>query len=229
VDVDVATAASLFADRTRADVLAALLDGRALTAGELARAAGVTPQTVSSHLRMLTDAGLLAVAAQGRHRYYRLADERVGQAFEALAVLAPVRSVRSFRQSRVAEQLRKARTCYDHLAGQAAVRLADALVAAELLSPDADSFALRDSGARRLAAFGIDLDAARRARRAFTHACLDWSERRYHLAGALGAALLDRMLALGWLNRTPNSRAVLVEEAGRKGLLTTFGCDLPAA
>jgi DNA-binding transcriptional ArsR family regulator len=226
VDVDVAAAASLFADRTRADVLAALLDGRALTAGELARVADVSPQTVSTHLRRLTDAGLLAVAVQGRHRYYRLTDNRVGRAFEALALLAPMRPVRSLRQSRVAEHLRMARTCYDHLAGRAGVRLTEALVAAGVLSPSENGFVLHDTGARRLVAFGVNVDAARRARRAFAHACLDWSERRYHLAGALGAALLDRMTALGWLTRTPRSRVVRVEQAGHAGLRATFGCDL---
>lgn len=224
MDVDVAAAAALFADRTRASVVAALLDGRALTAGELARACDVSAATVSAHLRRLLDAGLVSVAAQGRHRYYRLADERAGRAFEALAVLAPVRPVRSLRQSRVAAGLRAARTCYDHLAGHAGVRLAEALVSRGVL--DATGFSLLAPDA--LVSFGVDVEAAARARRSFAHPCLDWSERRHHLAGALGAALLDRMVASEWVVRDGASRAVRVTAAGREGLHTRFGCDLPA-
>lgn len=218
-----AVVAGLFADRTRAAVLAALLDGRALTAGELARAAGVSAATVSAHLRRLRDAGLVAVSAQGRHRYYRLADERAGRAFEALAVLAPVREVRSLRQSRAAAALRAARTCYDHLAGDAGVRLAEALVAGGVLD---DGFGLREPGP--LLAIGVDVPAAGRARRSFAHPCLDWSERRHHLAGALGAALLTRLIALEWVARRPAGRAVRVTDAGRVGLRERFGCDVPA-
>lgn len=227
MDVDVATAAGLFADQTRAAVVAALLDGRALNAGELARMAGVSAQTVSTHLRRLLDAGLLTVEAQGRHRYYRLRDERVGRAFEALATLAPVRPVRSLRQSRVAIELRLARTCYDHLAGRVAVQLADALIEGGVLVKQEGRYLLRGNGAERLGAFGLDVPALERSRRSFSHPCLDWSERRCHVAGALGAALLARMVDLGWLRRRPGSRAVRVEEVGWQGLVEVFGCDLP--
>ena len=190
MDVDVAAAAGLFADRTRADLVAALLDGRALTAGELARATDVSAATASTHLRRLLDAGVLAVEAQGRHRYYRLVDERAANAFESLAALAPVRPVRSLRQSRVAVELRVARTCYDHLAGQVAVLLADRCMETGVLSKGEHGFELGEHGAERLTAFGLDLDEVSRARRSFAHPCLDWSERRHHVAGALGAALL---------------------------------------
>jgi DNA-binding transcriptional ArsR family regulator len=228
MDVDVAAAAGLFADRTRADLVAALLDGRALTAGELARATDVSAATASTHLRRLLDAGVLAVEAQGRHRYYRLVDERAANAFESLAALAPVRPVRSLRQSRVVVELRVARTCYDHLAGQVAVLLADRCVDSGLLTTGEHGFELGEHGAERLTAFGLDLDNVRRARRSFAHPCLDWSERRHHVAGALGAALLTRMVELGWLTRRPRHRAVRVEPAGRRGLLEVFGCDLAA-
>lgn len=228
MDVDVAAAAGLFADRTRAEVVAALLDGRALTAGELARTAGVSAQTVSTHLRRLLDAELIAVEAQGRHRYYRLADERAARAFEALAALAPVRPVRSLQQSRVAVELRLARTCYDHLAGKLAVQLASALVTDGVLTQADGSYTLSGSGGRRLSAFGLDIATLERTRRSFAHPCLDWSERRHHVAGALGAALLDRMVELGWLGRSPGSRAVRIHETGRHGLLESFGYD-PAA
>jgi DNA-binding transcriptional ArsR family regulator len=230
VDADVASAAALFADRTRADVVAALLDGRALTAGELARSTGVSASTVSTHLRRLLEGGLLAVETQGRHRYYRLADEAVGRAFESLAALAPPRPVRSLRQSRTADALRAARTCYDHLAGQAGVRLTDALLddnqAGLLVRHGRRAYALGEKGAQRFKAFGIDVVALQRKRRSFAHPCLDWSERRHHLAGALGAAVLDQMFALGWVSRLPDSRAVRIEDAGQQGLLETFACDL---
>ncbi|GGK98306.1 transcriptional regulator [Sphaerisporangium melleum] len=227
MDVDVAAAAGLFSDRTRADVVAALLDGRALTAGELARLAGVSAPTVSSHLRRLLDAGLLAVETQGRHRYYRLSDERVGRAFEALAALAPVRPVRSLRQSRGAEALRTARTCYDHLAGRVAVLLAEALIEEAVLVRHADGYTLGAAGEERLTAFGLDVAALGRSRRSFAHPCLDWSERRHHVAGALGAALLTHMIDLGWLDRHPRNRAVRIRPAARQGLSQAFGCDLP--
>ncbi|MFI5842465.1 ArsR/SmtB family transcription factor [Catenuloplanes sp. NPDC051500] len=222
MDADVAAAAGLFADRTRASVIAALLDGRSLTAGELARSCDVSAATISAHLRRLLDAGLVAVSAQGRHRYYRLADERAGRAFEALAVLAPVLPVRSLRQSRAAASLRAARTCYDHLAGHAGVRLAEALVSRGILGPG--GFALLAPA--ELTSFGVDVAAAERSRRSFAHPCLDWSERRHHLAGALGAALLDRLVTLEWLVRDRSSRAVRVTDAGHDGLRSRFGCDL---
>ncbi len=226
MDVDVASAAGLFADRTRADVVAALLDGRALTAGELARAADVSAQTVSAHLRRLLDAGLVAVEAQGRHRYYRLADERAGRAFEALAVLAPERPVRSLRQSRIAADLRLARTCYDHLAGAVAVALTETLTDRALLLEDHGSYRLQPQGKELLGGLGLDLDTLERTRRSFAHPCLDWSERRHHVAGALGAGLLARMVDLGWVSRQPASRAVRLHDVGRQGLSEVFGCEV---
>jgi DNA-binding transcriptional ArsR family regulator len=225
MDVDVASAAGLFADRTRASVIAALLDGRTFTAGELACAADVSAPTVSAHLSRLLDAGLVAVEAQGRHRYYRLADERAGRAFEALAALAPQRPVRSLRQSRLSVELRFARTCYDHLAGAVAVRLADALVERAVLVAAPNGYRIGPRGGPVLADFGIDLAAMEKTRRSFAHPCLDWSERRPHVAGALGAILLVRMIDLGWLSRQPTSRAVNVNDTGHNGLLTVFGCD----
>jgi DNA-binding transcriptional ArsR family regulator len=228
MDVDVAAAARLFADPTRADVLAALLDGRALTAGELARATGVSAQTVSAHLRRLLDARLVAVQAQGRHRYYHLADDRAGRAFEALAALAPVRPARSLRQSRIAADLRMARTCYDHLAGAVAVHLADSLTRHGVLAVDQGRYRLGPAGTAVLTSFGLDMSSIALARRSLAHPCLDWSERRHHVAGALGAALLTRMTDLGWISPHPASRAVRLHETGRQGLSEIFGCELPS-
>ncbi len=226
MDADVAVPAGLFADQTRAAVIAALLDGRALTAGELARGAGVSAPTVSAHLHRLLAAGIVEVEVQGRHRYYRLTDERAGRAFEALAALAPVRPVRSLRQSRIAAELRWARTCYDHLAGTVAVALADALLATGALVTVAGRYQLGPAAPSVFAGVGVDLGAAAGGRRSFAHPCLDWSERRHHLAGALGAAVLTRMVDLGWVSRRSHSRAVFVEQSGRQGL-TLLGCRLP--
>lgn len=226
MDVDVAAVAQLFADRTRAAVVAALLDGRALTAGELARAAGVSPPTVSAHLSRLLTAGVVAVESQGRHRYYRLADERAGRAFEALASLAPAQPVRSLRQSRVAAELRWARSCYDHLAGAVAVTLADSLIEREVLTERDGGYQLGPER-RVLESFGLDLGSLARSRRSFAHPCLDWSERRHHVAGALGAGLLARMVHLGWVSHRPTSRAVTVCDEGKRGLAEAFGWRPP--
>lgn len=221
-----AVAAELFADRTRADVVAALLDGRALAAGELARATGVSASTVSAHLHRLLEAGIITVEPRGRHRYYRLSDHRAGQAFEALAALAPARPVRSLRQSRASAALRRARTCYDHLAGELAVVLTHRLLQQRVLQRHDDTYVLGANGAQ-LTEFGLDLPALRRARRSFAHPCLDWSQRQHHLAGALGTALLARMLELDWLTPHPGNRAVTITAAGQRGLREVFGCALP--
>lgn len=221
-----AAVAELFADRTRAEVMAALLDGRALTAGELARAVGVSAATMSTHLSRLLAGGVVSVEPQGRHRYYRLTNERAGRAFEALAALAPMRPVRSLRQSRVAADLRWARTCYDHLAGAVAVSLADTLIERKVLVECDGRYQLGE-GAHTLKAFGLDLGSLATYRRSFSHPCLDWSERRHHVAGALGAALLARMVELGWVSRRPTSRAVLLHDVGSRGLTDIFGCLAP--
>ncbi len=226
MDVDVAAAARVLADTTRAGVVEALLDGRAMTAGELARAAGVSAPTASTHLRRMVDAGLVTVHAQGRHRYYRLVDERVGRAYEALAALAPARPVRSLRQSRVTTQLRLARTCYDHLAGTVAVRLESSLTYSGVLVDGPDGYELGEQGLQGLTHFGLDVPALQGARRPFALHCLDWSERRWHIAGALGAALLVRMVELGWVSQRPQTRAIRLHDRGREGLRETFGCDL---
>lgn len=228
MDVDVAVAAELFADRTRADVIAALLDGRALTAGELARVTGVSAQTISTHLRRLLDGAIVAVEPQGRHRYYRLASEHAGAAFEALASLSPARPVRSLRQSRISTELRFARTCYDHLAGSVAVQLTEALLREETVIEQGGKYVLSEKGQARLTAFGCDVPDLYRARRSFAHPCLDWSERRHHIAGAVGAALLARMQKLGWASRSPGSRAVRIHHSGIEGIAETFNCSIKA-
>ncbi|QFG20304.1 helix-turn-helix domain-containing protein [Actinomadura sp. WMMB 499] len=227
VAADFAPVAALLADRARAAMLTALLDGRPLAAGELARAAGVGASTASAHLARLLDGGLVTVLSQGRHRYYALRDAEVAQLVEALSRMSPPVRVRSLRQSGEARRLRRARTCYDHLAGQAGVALCAALLDGGLLEPDTDGYAATRKGAEALDALGLDVAALRRSRRRFAWPCLDWTERRPHLNGALAAALTGRMIDLGWFERGAAPRALTVTGAGLAGLAGSFGCVLP--
>jgi DNA-binding transcriptional ArsR family regulator len=226
VDSEVAAVAALFADETRAAAIGVLMSGRAHTAGELARAAAVSPSTMTSHLRRLLDAGAVAQEAQGRHRYYRLADERLAGVFEALSVAAPPRPVRSPAQSRQALQLRRARTCYDHLAGQLGVAITAALVGAGWLVAAGADYDVTDAGAATLVGIGVDVAACRDRRRRFAFPCLDWTERTHHLAGAVGAALLDTAIESGWVRRRPDSRALTVTPPGARALAGHFGVSL---
>ncbi|TDB85601.1 transcriptional regulator [Actinomadura sp. KC216] len=225
---DFAPVAALLADRARAAMLTALLDGRPLAAGELARAAGVGAPTASAHLARLLDGGLVTVVKQGRHRYYRLRGVEVAQLIEALSRISPPVEVRSLRQSRDARRLHEARTCYDHLAGEAGVALFAALVDGGLIEAGGgDAFEVTEKGAERFGALGLDVVALRKARRRFAWQCLDWTERRPHLNGALGAALTARMIELGWFERGTTRRALTVTEKGLAGLADSFGCVLP--
>jgi DNA-binding transcriptional ArsR family regulator len=228
VEADISGIAALLSDPTRVVMLDALLDGRALPAGELARCARVGAPTASAHLRRLLDGGLLTVEAQGRHRYYRLAGPAVAEAIEALSVLAPPRPVRSLSQSQQAQALRFARTCYDHLAGAVGVAVADALLRTALRPVGARDYDLTKHGRQLVDDFGVDLAELHRQRRTFARRCLDWTERSPHLSGALGAALLDRLLELGWLVGGRMPRGLVLTDTGREGLLRAFGCD-PAA
>jgi len=224
---DIAPVAALMADPARAALLGALLGGTQLSAGELSQLAGVSPATASAHLARLLDGGLVAVTRQGRHRYYRLAGHEVATVIEALAQISPVRPVRSLRQSQEAAALAQARTCYDHLAGQAGVELLDALLRAGVLNGNGSgadvAYEVTAEGAERLAGFGVDVVQVRRSRRRFAGACLDWTQRRPHLNGALGAAVTGRLLELGWIERGPSRRAVKITGPGQDGLAATFG------
>ncbi|GGQ26749.1 DNA-binding transcriptional ArsR family regulator [Actinomadura coerulea] len=227
VGVDIAPVAALLADRARAAMLTALLDGRPLAAGELARTAGVSAQTASAHLSRLLDGGFVTVVKQGRHRYYRLRGGEVAQVIEALSRIGPPVRVNSLRQSRDARRLHEARTCYDHLAGVAGVTLFAALVDGGLIEPaDGDAYEVTEKGEERLEALGLDLEALRRGRRRFAWHCLDWTERRPHLNGALGEALTSRMIELGWFERGSTRRVLVVTETGLAGLADSFGCVL---
>lgn len=218
--VRLATISALIGDPARATMLAALMDGRALTAGELAHTAGVTPQTASAHLGRLADSGLLARAVQGRHRYYRLADGRVGAMLESILAVAGPDPAPHRIAWRGGAALRDARSCYDHLAGRLAVALADALIARGHVVFTEDGGALTETGRTALAAFGA---LPPRTARRFCRPCLDWSERRPHIAGSVGAAIADRCFALGWIARQTSGRALTVTPRGRAGFAQRFG------
>jgi DNA-binding transcriptional ArsR family regulator len=220
-DVDTAAAAALVANRARCAMLDALFDGGERTAGSLAKVARIAPSTASGHLRMLAAGGLVRLENRGRHQYVRLAGPEVAHALEALSTIAPSVASKTLRASDRALALRRARTCYDHLAGALGVALTDALCTQGLLT--AGELRLTPRGARRLEQFGIDVAALRKAGRPLTRACLDWSERRPHLAGALGAALCHELIARGWIVRMPEPRIVRLTPAGRRGLAETFG------
>jgi DNA-binding transcriptional ArsR family regulator len=228
---DIAPVAALMADSARAAMLGALLGGSALAAGELSQVAGVTPATASAHLARLLDGGLVTATRQGRHRYYRLAGHDVAAAIEAIAQISPVSPVRSLRQSRDAAALAHARTCYDHLAGRAGVALFDALLRQDVLTGGGTgkqaAYEVTPYGVGKLGEFGVNVAEVRRARRHFVGACLDWTQRRPHLNGALGAAVTGRLLELGWIERGASRRAVRVTGTGQKGLAETFGWSAP--
>ncbi len=244
-DADIAKVGALVADPARARILMALGDGRALPASVLSDEAGVAASTASSHLGKLLDGGLLSVERHGRHRYFRLAGPDVAGLIESLARLAPAVPVRSLREGTKAQAVRYARTCYDHLAGVVGTGLMQAMLDRGLLeggdgrfdaavahddrlaAPGFDfDYRLTERGVSELADFGVDLPSLRSKRRPLVRYCVDWSEQRHHLAGALGAALAERMLDLDWIRRARRSRAVHVSEAGYAGLRERFGLRL---
>jgi DNA-binding transcriptional ArsR family regulator len=217
--------AALIGDYARADILTALLAGQALTATELAEVAGVTKQTISAHLAKLLDAKLLSMEKQGRHRYFRLADDDVARLLENLMGVAYRAGAVRVRSSPREPALRKARVCYDHLAGELGVLVFDSLKRRRLLTLVNGNGvpALTRPGRRHFREFGIDLPALESERRPLCRACLDWSMRRHHLAGALGAAVLRRCLELRWARREKASRVVSFSTAGEKALRSQFG------
>lgn len=223
-----AEVAALAGDPARAGMLHALMDGRALTATELAYAAGITPQTASTHLSRLTAAGLLEVAKQGRHRYHRLASPAVAQMMESIMQVAseaqPIRPVVVGPRDAA---LRAARTCYDHFAGRLGVALTDAMVSAGYVELSDDAGLVTDTGTELLARIGIDMDAVLRARskrssRILCRPCLDWSERRAHLAGAVGSAICAHSFAKGWTRRIDGTRAVAITPKGQRVFRDVF-------
>lgn len=220
-------AAALVGDTARATMLAALMGGQALTASELAALARVSRSTASGHLGKLTAARLLAVTQKRRNRYYRIASPLVAKMLESIKAVAALETPARYQpRSAQDDALRFARTCYDHLAGRLGVALADALVAKRYVVLSEEGGEVTPAGARFLAKFGVALESKSGSRRLFCRACLDWSERRYHMAGLVGAEIWRRLMELGWLVRQRGSRAVRVTSAGRRGLRETFGVKL---
>ena len=225
-----ASVAALLGDPARAAMLQAMMDGRALTATELAGAAGITPQTASSHLARLTGAGLLAMEKQGRHRYHRLATPAMARLLESLMHVAaetepPRRAVVTGPRD---VALRAARTCYDHLAGRLGVAIADALVAAGHIELDSEAGIVTPSGLALFEHIGIDVAHVatignEKRRRILCRPCLDWSERRPHIAGKLGAALCRLSFDNGWVRRVEGSRALVITPKGQRAFRETLG------
>jgi DNA-binding transcriptional ArsR family regulator len=212
---DIAELAALLGDPARANIVSALMAGMALTAGELAREAGVSPQTASGHLTRLREAGLLVMETQGRARYYRIAGPEVAEAIESLTVLAARLGRLRTRPGPRDAALREARFCYDHLAGDLGVAIHDGLIAGARLQAAPDGLALTPRGRAFFVAEGVDLAALEAQRRPLCRACLDWSARRHHLAGALGAHIARMVVARGWARREKGRREARFSPAGR--------------
>ena len=221
---DLSRLARTIGDPTRIQMLALLMEGRALTAKELAYGTDIKPATATTHLRQLLEDKLLDMTTQGRHKYFRLASPEVARLIESLMVFAPKR--KHVGPTVGHNAICTARFCYDHLAGKLGTQLTDVLVKRGLLETEDGTFLLTEQGETRFGEFGIDTKALQKSRRQFAYPCLDWSERRDHLAGALGATLAKRMIELGWLTRNKHSRAVSITADGRSALAEQFGIAL---
>ena len=219
----IAEPASLIGDPARANMLAALLDGRALTATELGITAGVAPPTASGHLAKLLEGRLVSVTSTGRHRYYRLASPAVARVLESLMALAIDGPPRHRPNSRCGEAMARARTCYDHLAGRLGVSLADSLAKQEHVILSDQGGVVTEKGHDFLRTLGVDLSVPGKSRRAFCRPCLDWSERRLHIGGYIGAAIASRCMALGWTERRKDGRALIITPAGEQAFESVFG------
>jgi DNA-binding transcriptional ArsR family regulator len=228
-DAAISSIAGAIGEPARARMLYQLADGRARTSTELAAVADVTPSTASVHLQRLKAERLVTVLAQGKHRYYSLAGADVAAALEALSVLAGA-SRHAFTPS-TPVRMRAARTCYDHIAGTLGVALHDRVVAAAWVTPSTtasrEDYDLTSSGSRAFERLGVDIEALRGERRRFAFACLDWSERRPHFGGALGAALLAMALRKRWVEQDLDGRTLTVTRTGRREFKSHFGLDLP--
>lgn len=214
--------ATLIGDATRAAILWNLLDARAFTATELAIAVETSAQNISMHLGKLLDANLICVEKQGRHKYYRFSNKEVAYAVEAMANLIPKPQVSTKKKSEEYLPVKYCRTCYDHLAGKIGVALADSLLEQKIIIDKKGVFEISSEGKKWFTDFGINLAEAQKQKRIFFKPCLDWSERRNHIAGSIGALLLNKMITEDWLRRNKNSRAVTITGRGEKEFLKYF-------
>lgn len=223
MEPDIAYVASLIGDKARSRMLTALMGGKALTATELALEGEITAQTASSHLGKLVEGGLLTMRKQGRHRYFQLSDPAVAEVIERMLTLSVTRLPAKVRTGPRDPHLRQARVCYDHLAGELGVRLFDALQQQEFLEIQGDDARLTQLGETFFTGLGIDFCLLRQGRRPMCKACLDWSERRSHLAGTLGQWILDDALAQRWFRHRPDSRVIEVNEVGARLFAKRYG------
>jgi DNA-binding transcriptional ArsR family regulator len=222
-ETDIAAVGALIGDRARASMLNALMGGEPMSAGELARVGGVSPSGATAHLRRLREGGLVVDETAGRQRVFRLAGPELAEALEALALVAPPLPVRGLREARALGALKRARTCYDHLAGELGVAVTGALVEREILERDDGGFAVTGDGRDWFGQLGLDLEALRRTRRSLARGCVDWTERRPHVAGSLGAGIAAMLLTRGWVRRRPGGRAIVVTAAGAEWLDRSLG------
>ncbi len=223
---DLATIASLIGEQTRAFILSALLSGEALPASELAYRAHVTPQTASAHLTKLLGGNLIKVTQTGRHRYYSLRNHEVAQMLEALQLIAPLSKSNVTRKNSISDELCFARTCYDHLAGKLGVAFTQALLEQEYLQQVDENYFLTSKGLKLAEVWQIDIIRLKKKRRKFAYACLDWSERRFHIAGSLGARITEVFFENKWVNRLPHSRSLTITALGEIILKQEFGIVL---
>lgn len=218
--------ATLIGDPTRATIMWTLLEGKAFTATELAITVTTSPQNISMHLTKLVQANLLVVESQGRHKYYRFARKEIAYAIEAMISLVPPSiSIQSTKTEKISG-IKHCRTCYDHLAGKVGVALTDSLLQQQLLVDTSGGFEISSEGEKWFTEFGIPLTALKQQKRSFLRPCLDWSERRPHIAGSLATALLDKMLLEDWLRKTKDSRALIVTAKGKKEFQSRLGITI---
>lgn len=227
-ETNMAFIASVVSQPSRAAIVTALLDGRYHPASECAIVAGVKPQTASHHLQKMVDAHILKKEKHGRHHYYCLLNYEVAEILETLLSLSTPSEVRSLKQSSLQKRLQAARTCYDHLAGELGVQMIDALVQIGALERKEADFNVTDKGEEFFSTFGISLSTCHEKRRSFSRVCLDWTERKHHLAGSLGQALLERLMDLEWLERVATSREMKVTPKGKEGFKEIFSIEIGA-
>jgi len=214
--------AALIGDPTRATILWTLMEGRAFTATELALEGDTSAQNISMHLNKLIQAGLLSVESQGRHKYYRFSRKEIAYAIEGMTLLLPHPESPRKQQDEPDQPIQQCRTCYDHMAGKLGVRVTESLMQQKILSRKGKDLGITRKGLKWFFDFGIDAGALIHQRRSFLRTCLDWSERRHHIAGSLAAALLNRMLTEDWLRKTRGSRALVITAKGRKNFYENF-------
>ena len=225
-DADLAAIGRALGDAHRARFVLVLLGGQELPAGELAARAGTSSSLPSAHLAKLLESGLVTARAQGRKRYYKIASAQIAESIEALLAIAPHREATGLTEVTRGKAIQRARTCYDHLAGRLGVALADAFERDQLIAVTASGWDLTSRGQRRLEGLGLDTDALHQGSRPFLRPCLDWTERRPHLAGQLGKGLADRLLALDWIRRSAGSRALVITAPGEQQLLAEFAVTI---